>query len=493
MWPLVILAVVFLALRLINLTLLPVFADEAIYIHWAQVVWHDATNRFISLSDGKPPLFMWLMVPFLKVFADPLLAGRLLSIVSGLMILIGSYLLAKKLFSKKVAILTGVFIICQPFLFFYDRMALVDSMLTAFGVWSFYLALLLFEKPNIAKGMLLGTIWGGAMLTKPGGAFFPLLTPFFIFLTPFKKWQKKIKKLIIPSLLASGYGLGFYNVLRLSGAFHMIRSRSADYVRDKADLLANPFQFIPDTAGAMFTWLISYFSWLGIAWLVVGLILALMKKEKKIGLFFIWIIIPFLVPAAIGKIIYARYLLIIVPFWLIISSWAVWQVVSLIKKRWWKMVIWLLAGLTIGTWLSFTRWLIVDPAKAPLHHGEKEQYLHEWAAGYGIKEIADYLKLLPKDKEIEVATEGYFGTLPNGLQIYMDQVEGVAVNGVGQPIDYLPDGVREAIIEGKEAYLVVNSTRLKIEDQSRLELIEEYPKPEGPKGQEKLLFFKVKP
>lgn len=493
MWPLVILAVVFLAIRLINLTLLPVFADEAIYIHWAQVIWHDATNRFIPLSDGKPPLFMWLMVPFLKVISDPLLAGRLLSVSSGLMTLFGTYLLAKKLFSKKVAILVGVFIVCQPFLFFYDRMALVDSMLTAFGVWSFYLALLLFEKPNLAKGMLLGTIWGGAMLVKPGGAFFPLLTPFFILLTPFKKWQKKIKKLIIPSLLASGYGLGFYNVLRLSGAFHMIRSRSADYIRDKADLLANPFQFIPDTGKAMFTWLISYFSWFGIVWLIVGLILALVKKEKKIGLLFLWTAFPFLVPAAIGKIIYARYLLIIVPFWLIISSWAVWQAVSVIKKRWWRMAVWLLLGLTIGTWLSFTRWLIIDPTKAPFHHGEKEQYLHEWAAGYGIKEVADYLKLLPRDKEIEVATEGYFGTLPNGLQIYMDQVEGFAINGVGQPIDYLPDEVREAITEGKEVYLVVNSTRLKIEDQSKLELIGEYPKPEGPKGQEKLLFFKVKP
>ncbi len=151
-------------------------------------------------------------------------------------------------------------------------------------------------------------------------------------------------------------------------------------------------------------------------------------------------------------------------------------------------------GLTVGIWLSFVRWLIIDPAEAPFHHGEKEQYLHEWAAGYGIKEIADYLKALPKDKEIIVATEGYFGTLPNGLQIYMDGTDGIAVHGVGQPVYYLPDEILQALSnksEEKETYLVVNDTRLKIEDQSRMELVAEYPKPEGPKGLEKLLFFKV--
>ena len=232
-----VLSVIFLITRLINLTILPVFADEAIYIHWAQVIWHDASNRFIPLSDGKPPLFMWLMVPFLKIFSDPLVAGRLLSIFSGLAILIATYLLTEKLFSKKTALIASIFVIFQPFLLFYDRLAIVDSMLTGFGIWSFYLALLLFEKPTIGKGLILGTLWGGAMLTKPTGFYFPLLTPFFLLLFPTKKWLDKIKKLFIPSILASGYALGFFNVLRLSPAFHMLGSRSTDYFRTMQDFL----------------------------------------------------------------------------------------------------------------------------------------------------------------------------------------------------------------------------------------------------------------
>ena len=67
-----ILLVVFLASRLVNLTILPIFADEAIYIRWAQLIWQKTYYFFIPLSDGKTPLFMWAMIPLLKVFDDNL-------------------------------------------------------------------------------------------------------------------------------------------------------------------------------------------------------------------------------------------------------------------------------------------------------------------------------------------------------------------------------------------------------------------------------------
>src|SRR3989344_5804660 len=57
-----------LGLRLYNLTYLPIFADEAIYIRWAQIMQAESTLRFLPLSDGKQPLFMWGMIPFLKIF-----------------------------------------------------------------------------------------------------------------------------------------------------------------------------------------------------------------------------------------------------------------------------------------------------------------------------------------------------------------------------------------------------------------------------------------
>ena len=63
------------ALRLWNLNSLPIFADESIYVRWAQVMRAEPSLRFLPLSAGKQPFYMWLMIPALKLFTDPLLAG----------------------------------------------------------------------------------------------------------------------------------------------------------------------------------------------------------------------------------------------------------------------------------------------------------------------------------------------------------------------------------------------------------------------------------
>src|SRR3990167_2577293 len=126
----ILIAVIFfigIILRLYSLgTTLPVFGDEAIYVRWAQVMKAEETLRFLPLSDGKQPLFMWLVIPSLKLFSDPLFAGRFISVLSGLGIMIEMGLVSWLLFrSKQVAIITFFLIASSPFLVFFDRKALV--------------------------------------------------------------------------------------------------------------------------------------------------------------------------------------------------------------------------------------------------------------------------------------------------------------------------------------------------------------------------------
>src|SRR3972149_10532537 len=80
------------ALRAYNLNYLPIFGDEAIYIRWAQVMRAEATLRFLPLSDGKQPLFMWVVIPFLKLFSDPLFTGRAVSAFAGIGTVLGIFL-----------------------------------------------------------------------------------------------------------------------------------------------------------------------------------------------------------------------------------------------------------------------------------------------------------------------------------------------------------------------------------------------------------------
>jgi predicted membrane-bound mannosyltransferase len=77
--------------RFISLTILPIFADEAIYVRWAQVMASEPTLRFLPLSDGKQPLYMWILMFIVKYFNDPLFIGRLISVFAGLSTTIGIF------------------------------------------------------------------------------------------------------------------------------------------------------------------------------------------------------------------------------------------------------------------------------------------------------------------------------------------------------------------------------------------------------------------
>src|SRR5476649_1693273 len=97
----------FFITRLYHILSLPIFTDEAIYVRWSQIAANDASWRFISLTDGKQPMFVWIAMLLMKPIKDPLLAGRLVSVISGLLSTIGIFFLAKEIFkNNKIGILS---------------------------------------------------------------------------------------------------------------------------------------------------------------------------------------------------------------------------------------------------------------------------------------------------------------------------------------------------------------------------------------------------
>src|SRR3989344_3536017 len=208
-----------LFLRLYNLTILPIFGDEAIYIRWAQVMRAEPGLRFIPLSDGKQPLFMWVVIPFLKIIHDPLVAARVVSLFTGIGSLIGVFVLTYILFNRshselvsesseskdekilnqvqddkkkvQIALLASLIYAISPFTIFFDRMALADSMLAFFGVWTLVFSLLTARKIRLDTAILAGFCLGGAFLTKSPASFFAAIIPIALILTD---WPKTFKK-----------------------------------------------------------------------------------------------------------------------------------------------------------------------------------------------------------------------------------------------------------------------------------------------------------
>lgn len=491
---LVILLVGFI-LRFVNLTSLPVFADEAIYIRWAQVMKSEPTLRFLPLSDGKQPLFMWLMIPFLKFISDPLVAGRLMSVCAGLGTILGvffaSYLLFK---NKKVALISSAAYALVPFAVFFDRMALSDSLLTMYGIWTFGFCVLLTKTIRLDVAMITGFFLGAALLTKSPALYFSLLLPtvFIVGVTSIKvlKWKNIITYLVllVPTYLI---GYGMYNILRLGPEFHMLAIRNMDYVHPLSHIWTYPldplkpflhrnmqFYWILGTGGLFITWLLSY-------------LLNYKKWTKELLVLSLWLIVPILISSEFSKTMTARYVLFSMPFFVILSS-----TVFLAKEKWSRYLSLLLALVFVAQGLLFNYKLLFKPETANLPRSERSGYMEEWTAGQGIREISDYLKNESNKNpnlKILVGTEGFFGTLPDGLQIYFDKDQRISVIGIGLELDKVPEPLLEAKQAGNRVFLVANDERVHTDLTAlNLEIIRTYPKAIRPDGtQQSLVLYEV--
>lgn len=488
-------------LRLYNLNELPIFADEAIYIRWAQVMRVETTLRFLPLSDGKQPLFMWVVIPFMKVINDPLIAGRVVSAVSGLATLLGvlisSYLLFK---SKKVSIIAGMLYALSPYTVFFDRMALVDPMLTMFSIWFFVFSIISINKMRFDMAMLAGFALGGALLTKSPALYLVILLPTTLLVSEMSKKNYKVKLtktfLLWIVILAIGYAM--FNILRLGPNFHLLNARNMDYVYPLTHILGSPLDpFIPHLGAYInYIWLLG--PGLIILILLGGTIVGLKTKMKETLLLGLWVVVPLISILVYSKVLTARYLLFVLPYILILTS--LWL---LSKKKWvYKIGIFLVAIVIVQS-LYINSKILSNIEEAPIPIGDRSGYLEEWSAGGGIRDVSQILIQKNQSGEtVVVGTEGYFGTLPDGLQVYLNKYPEITVIGVGIDIKEVPHELMASAVSGNDTYLLINSTRLNMDDPESkgLSLVFEYPKPARKEGsgnyekygpQETLYLFKL--
>ncbi|HKB88335.1 MAG TPA: glycosyltransferase family 39 protein [Patescibacteria group bacterium] len=481
--------IVLFSLRFFNLTILPVFADEAIYIRWAQVMKAEETLRFLPLSDGKEPLYMWVLMGIIKFIHDPLFAGRFVSVVSGLGTLVGVSTLSFLLFkNKKVALIAGLIYSIIPFSFFFDRMALVDSMLTMFGIWTFIFAYLAFTKERLDFALLSGFALGGAWLTKSPALFFALMLPT---LWLFIKSPKRLIKIIPLTLVTIIIGYGIFSILHLGPNFELIARRNLDYVYPINHFLTTPFDPLKPWLLQSWQWLVMMGPWSLLVILLIGLLVNWRKHWKEILVLSIWFLGPIFVESEFAKVLTARYILFTIPFLITIASSAFLEE----RKNTMKVLAVILALFAVQS-LTFDYNLLTNPAKANLPRSERSGYLEEWTAGQGISEAAKYIQnyqLQNPSKKIVIGTEGYFGTLPDGLEAYLNNDKQITIIGVGLNFSEVPTPLLDSQKSGNATFLVINNDRFKGDaSKENLKLIAEYPKAIRPDGtHQSLLFFEL--
>lgn len=483
-----------LGIRLYNLVIWPIFADEAIYIRWSQVMKSVPTLRYLPLTDGKQPLFMWLMMPMFKLVTDPLVAGRLLSALISVLTLSGFYILLRLLGLKKIFSTLGLVIgTLTPAWIFYDRMALADGLLMGLGIWSICLQIAICKHKRLDLVMINGLVLGLAWITKSPALFFIFITGVISVGYWFRIRQTwtTIKTSI---MWACSVVIAFfiYNLLRLFPEFHQIALRNIDYI-------VPTNEFLGDLAGRFGRNLIdaSQFYWSMITPpIIIMSIFGLLYLIKKRDWFLLilsssWVIGPLMAQLLLAKELPGRYLLFTTPPFIILSVYSlIW--VSEIKKRIKNNIVALISISLIITYGINLFGLLVNPYILWMSERDRRGHLEDWTSGIGIREIVEYINNNYHDKKVLIGTEGFFGTTPDGIQIYFDQNPNVLVVGNSYILDHVPESLYDGLAD-RFVFFVINDNRLMISNYEDygLKLIEKYPKAQGSNNQQSFLFFQV--
>lgn len=298
--------------RFINLTLLPIFNDESIYLDWGWRETHVPGYLFYSLYDAKQPLLMWLFGISESIFTNQLFAGRIISILTGFFTMLGLYKLSKDLFSTRAALLVSILYIVIPIFSFYDRQALMESAAGSVGVWTLYFYIRYNDTYKKKYATWAGILLGTGFLIKSSAAIFIFA---LILIELFRYATNSSARLFIFEFLKRVI-LSFTIVniiLFIQPMYWQTLSSNSRYSFGAMELLHFPLKsWAYNLAGDMQIILI-YLSAPIFALAVLGFIFLLRCKNKNYKLLSMFVLLTFLLQIIIVRSTSQRYLVSFLP------------------------------------------------------------------------------------------------------------------------------------------------------------------------------------
>lgn len=428
--------IVILFVKSINLLGLPLYLDEGLYIFWAKLFTQSDGFAYVSLQDGKTPLFIWMVKWLNPLFNNYLYTGRLLSVLFGGITLASWLAISYKVFGKQVAIFFLILMAVVPYGFLIERMSLVDSMLTALGstaILFFYLGFnYIKEKKNIFFVIIFiflsGISLGLAFLTKTTAKVFLVAQIIIgIYWTAEFVKAKQYKKTILLTISLIIISLCFFEIMgylkigahRFWGEIAIKEHQltfSQDEVIDRVFHIydVNIYPHYIKTLKLTINYFITYFSTITLL-LLVGVYLIIKQKRE-----YLWILIYalLLISAVIlfGKVTASRYFYIAVPALIAIASFGasiLWRSKS--RKNWVILIIFLVA---IQSLL-----MVISPQKAIYTEDDKSYLLVSNLSALGLQES---IKLINPQNSV-VGLTGMWGVL-EGSQVSFNEAGVETVN-----------------------------------------------------------------
>jgi 4-amino-4-deoxy-L-arabinose transferase-like glycosyltransferase len=397
---LLLLIILYFVVRIINLTVLPIFNDEAIYLDWGWRETHTPGMLYYSMYDSKPPLLMWVFGIFETVFTDPLFAGRFVSVLVGLFTLSGIYIIAKTFFNKNIAFLSSLIYIVVPIFAFFDRQALMESAVAAVGVWACYLAMKLWITNKERYAYFLGLILGIGFCIKYSAILFILI---YVLLSCIIWWKGKQKSqtakqvgIVLVTIFTSTF------LLIINPDFLNSLPRNAQYSLTLTELLHFPIMTWLKNAGDNLAISFFYITPFIFIAAIFGIAFVLKEKKKTYLLLIIWILLCLLIQTLVVRETSQRYLVSYLPLLVIPAAYMFHAVIE--RQKTIGLLI-LIGSLVVPFILSCL--LLFSPSQyilimAKTNPYSQMEYLTGATSGYGVSEVKDYLESVSENQDIFV-------------------------------------------------------------------------------------------
>ncbi len=422
----IVITTLYFLFRIILLTKLPIFGDEAVYIRYAEDVLYIPHQLFISLTIGRQPIFIWITSFFLLIFKNPVFAIRMVSVISGFLTLIGLLLLSYEIFQKKkTALLTVLLLTFYPFAVMYDRLGILDSMVGTIYIWTIYLTFRFAKTLSFFLSFLLGIVLGLGILIKSNTLFGLMILPVSYFLLRFKEDQKThtiflwIRGMGIVLIVSQALSL----ISRFSQNYPIIANVDHLFIFQISEIYTLPGQIfirhILQNLQLIFVFLFSYIPlsyWI----LLIISITAFRKKSEEKQALFSYVFIPILVMASFMKEIQPRYIYFItLPLFLFMGE-GVEITTHFIYKKFSKplvcsLIMFLLSICIFSYPIFVSSKIITDFSHAPILLYERMQYIGN--SGWGIGDAVNFFCLQVAEGSHIVI--GFYSDEGNTLVRYM--------------------------------------------------------------------------
>ncbi|MCY3957666.1 MAG: glycosyltransferase family 39 protein [Chloroflexi bacterium] len=371
----------------------PAFVDEAVYARWALRLAESPSAETLWLStheDWKTPAFIWVLASTKRWLDDPILTGRLITSLSGLLTVALVFHAGSRLVGAWPAAIAAAVTAVSPALVFTSRLALTDGlivMLTAL-VWAL--------SARAARGRLPHALGAGlvvalALWTKVSGALLLIIPAVGIMLVArLALWRRALTlaACIVPPSVA---GIAFLLAPKSAQTFEHARG----FVLTPDRLVAVPVGQWADNLSQMGGWALAYLPAVSIVAAIAGLALPLVTRRRDDWWLWAVLVIWLGFHIVFGARLYSRYALpALVPLALLTARTIAVIGTALRQANQGHAASLWMVGATFAVLLSLAvpaLVVIVAPTRAALSSDDRAQYIEEWSSGFGQTEALQWI------------------------------------------------------------------------------------------------------